>query len=169
MPPARQNNLEAGHFSADIAEFIRLLDKHGVQYIIVGGEAVIFHGHIRFTGDVDFFYSAEAENAKALFKALLEFWDGKIPGIQCPEELSEPAIVVQFGRPPNRIDLMNRIDGVTFAEAWSSRIPIDMATHQGEVRLFMLSLPELLKNKRASGRTKDLEDLRFFEQAQQGS
>jgi len=114
---------------------------------------------------VDFFYSADPENVRALFQALVEFWDGNIPGIQRPEELSEPALVVQFGRPPNRIDLLNRIDGVTFEEAWSSRIPLTLATLQGKVIFAMLSLPELLKNKRASGRPKDLEDVRFFEQA----
>lgn len=163
MPPERQHRIEPGHFSADIVEFIRLLDKHEVQCVLVGGEAVIFHGHIRFTGDVDFFYSAAPENVKALFGALLEFWDGNIPGLRRPEELAEPALVIQFGRPPNRIDLLNRIDGVTFEEAWSSRIPLTLAIPHGEVTLGVLGLPELLKNKRASGRPKDLEDLRFFE------
>ena len=169
MPSARENRIEAEHFSADIAAFIRLLDKHGVRCMLVGGEAVIFHGHVRFTGDVDFFYSADAGNAKALFQALLEFWGGDIPGIQREEELLEPAIVIQFGRPPNRIDLLNRIDGVTFDEAWSGRITAVMASHEGEVPLSILSLPELLKNKRASGRPKDLEDLQFFDQAQPGN
>jgi len=169
MPPTAPKNIEATHFSADIVEFIRLLDKHGVRFILVGGEAVIFHGYIRFTGDVDFFYSEDLWNANSLFQALLEFWDGDIPGLQRPEELSEVGIVVQFGRPPNRIDLLNRIDGVTFEEAWSTRIPVGLATGQGELPLCLLSLPHLLKNKRASGRPKDLEDLRFFEQARQGT
>ena len=165
MPPENQHQIEAGHFSADVVEFISLLAKHEVQSVIVGGAAVIFHGHIRFTGDVDFFYSTASENIKALFGALLEFWDGNVPGIRSHEELSEPALVVQFGRQPNRIDLLNRIDGVPFEEAWSSRIPLTMATPKGTVSLAMLSLPELLKNKRASGRPKDLDDLRFFEHA----
>src|SRR5947208_3209794 len=59
--------IEAAHFSPDTLEFIRLLQKYGVRYVIIGGEAVIFHGYARFTGDVDFFYSSDAENADRLF------------------------------------------------------------------------------------------------------
>jgi hypothetical protein len=70
------------YFSDDIAEFIRLLHKFGVRYVIVGGEAVIYYGYPRLTGDVDFFYGGSKENRSALYAALLEFWDGSIPGIQ---------------------------------------------------------------------------------------
>ncbi len=75
-----------------------------MKYVVVGGEAVIFHGHVRFTGGVDFFYRHDPENVAALFQALTAFWGGKIPGIEKPEEFLEPGIIVQFGRPPKRID-----------------------------------------------------------------
>jgi hypothetical protein len=110
--------ITATHFSPDTAEFIRLLHRHSVRYLVVSGEAVIFCGHARLTGDVDFFFDGSGENAKALFGALMEFWAGEIPGIRSVQELLEPGLVVQFGTPPNRIDLLNAIDGVSFGEAW---------------------------------------------------
>jgi hypothetical protein len=154
--------IEAGHFSADTLEFIRLLEKHRVRYVIVGGEAVIFHGHARFTGDVDFFYSCEAENAKRLFAALREFWRGDVPGIEREEELTQPGYVIQFGRPPNRIDLLTSADGLTFEEAWQTRI-IVAVEGAGDVKTALLSMEKLIQNKRASGRSKDLDDLAFLE------
>src|SRR5882757_7698691 len=124
MPPRHKERIGPEHFSPDIREFIRLLGTHRVRYVIVGGEAVIFHGHVRFTGDVDFFYADDAANATALFDALKGFWAGSIPGIKTPGELSEAGVIIQFGRPPNRIDLMNHIDGVDFSEAWETRLEL---------------------------------------------
>ena len=79
--------IEAAHFSPDTLEFIRLLQFHNVRYVIVGGEAVIFHGHARFTGDVDFFYSTDDQNTDRLFTALKGFWDGDIPGVRNVEDV----------------------------------------------------------------------------------
>ena len=104
-------------FSEDILEFLRLLARNRVRYLIVGGEAVIYHGYPRVTGDVDFFYENTALNIHRLFNALSVFWNGRIPGIKSPEELREDGLILQFGRAPHRIDLMNRIDGVKFKEA----------------------------------------------------
>ncbi len=72
--------MKAEHFSDDTNEFLFFLYKHRVRYLIIGGEAVIFYGHIRLTGDIGFFYDPTKENAEKLFKALCEFWDGQIPG-----------------------------------------------------------------------------------------
>src|SRR5688500_12636840 len=121
MASAEKRQIDAANFSPDTLEFIRLLAKYSVRCVIVGGQAVIFHCYARFTGDVDFFYSNEPANAEALFRALLEFWEGNIPGIFCAADLQQPATVIQFGRPPNRIDLLTSINGVTFEEAWSTR------------------------------------------------
>ena len=74
-------------------------------------------------------------------------------------ELVEPGIVVQFGRPPNRIALHNQIDGVSFGSAWRSRIPVELKTRSGSVRLFYIGIDPLRRDKRASGRAKDLDDL----------
>lgn len=149
-------------FSEDILTFLRILSRHRVRYVIVGGEAVIFHGYPRVTGDVDFFYENTAVNAERLFEVLLEFWDGRIPGITIAKELRATGLVLQFGRPPHRIDLMNRIDGVSFVEAWRSRVPVRLQTALGFVLTRYIDLPPLLKNKRATGRIKDLEDARVL-------
>ncbi len=108
-----QQKISASHFSEDIQEFLSLLHRHQVEYLIVGGEAVIYYGLARLTGDVDFFYDRTPENVNRLFNALTEFWSGDIPGIEKPEELLEEGAIIQFGRPPNRIDLINAIEKVS--------------------------------------------------------
>ena len=157
-----RDHLEGEYFSADILEFIRLLHIHKVRYVVVGGEAVIYYGHARLTGDIDFFYEAGRENVTALFQALLVFWGGKIPGIERIEELQEEGIVIQFGRPPNRIDLLNRIDGVSFEAAWSARATVTVQTAEEQLPLFYLGLSDLIRNKETCARPKDEEDLRFL-------
>jgi len=76
-----QDKLDPTSFSPDIRLFLSLLHEHGVRYVIVGGEAVIFYGYARLTGDIDIFYSCDKENAARLFVALAEFWDDNIPGV----------------------------------------------------------------------------------------
>lgn len=158
----------SSHFSKDIIEFIRLLGKHDVKYVIVGGEAVIYYGYARLTGDVDFFYGTSAENITKLFRALSEFWDDSIPGVEKMEELAEAGMILQFGVPPNRIDLLNRIDGVTFEEAWRNRTKCDLESDDRTVSIFFIGLDELIKNKEAMGRNKDMEDLKYLRSVKQG-
>ena len=150
--------LDSAGFSEDIVTFLRLLAEYRVRYLIVGGEAVIYHGYPRVTGDVDFFYERTAANARSLFGVLLEFWEGQIPGITAVEELLETGIIFQFGRPPHRIDLMNLIDGVAFQDSWPSRIRVRLKTKSGLVPALYMDLRSLLANKEATGRPKDLED-----------
>lgn len=71
-----QDRIDAAHFSPDIQEFLRLLHTRRVRYVITGGEAVIFYGHVRLTGDIDVFYDRRVENAQRLFRALNDFWGG---------------------------------------------------------------------------------------------
>ncbi len=154
---ARQ--VEANHFSQDVQELIRLFYEFGVRYLLIGGEAVIFHGYPRYTGDVDFYYEPGLENAERLFQALLRFWDGDVPGINSPPDLADPGLVLQFGRPPNRVDLLSRVSGIEFESAWQRRI----VTVLGEVELPYLGLEDLVEAKRAAGRPKDLQDLIYLE------
>ena len=97
MPRER---VEAAHFSPDIREFIQLLHKHDGRYLVTGGEAVIYYGYARLTGDVAFFYDRREDHARKLFAALAAFWEGNIPGIDEAEELMEAGLILQFGRPP---------------------------------------------------------------------
>lgn len=84
---------------------------------------MIFPGYPRFTGDVDFHYDPSESNSKKLFQALLDFWEGDVPGIASADDLTDVGLVLQFGRPPNRIDLLSRVSGVDFDVAWKRRIP----------------------------------------------
>jgi len=142
-----------------------LLHKHRVRYLIVGGEAVIYYGYARLTGDVDFFYDRENANARALYAALAEFWGGNIPGIAGWGELMEEGVIIQFGRPPHRLDLVNRIDGVSFQEAWPARHVAHVQSQGASIPVLYMGLSELIRNKEAAGRPKDLEDLQYLRAA----
>lgn len=152
------------HFSADVLELIETFERHGVRVLVVGGEAVIYHGYPRLTGDVDFWYEQSSENAGRLFAALLEFWNGDVPGVPAVEDLLTPGVIVQFGRPPHRVDMIAAIDGVDFAEAWPHRIEenLELPTGRG-TRIAIIGLADLLRNKRVSGRHKDLDDVEHLE------
>jgi hypothetical protein len=160
MPSSSQ--IDAAAFSDDILEFIRLLEKYEVHYLIVGGEAVIFHGYPRLTGDVDFFYERTEANTLRLFCCLEEFWKGQIPGITRASELMEEGVIIQFGRPPNRLDLLSQIDAVPFTEAWAGRRSVELFGADGPINVHYLGKEALLKNKRATGRPKDLDDVQHL-------
>lgn len=161
MPSTR--TIDGSGFSKDVIEFLRALHDHRVRYLVVGGEAVILHGYPRLTGDIDFFHEATPANARRLMSALDQFWNGKIPGLRSVDELLEPGVIIQFGRPPNRIDLMNQIDGVTFQGAWNSRIRVRANVAPSPLILNYIGLRILLQNKRASGRAKDMDDIEHLQ------
>lgn len=159
-----QDQVDAACFSADTRDFLVLLDKHEVMYMIVGGEAVIYYGYARLTGDIDFFYELSADNVRRLYVALQEFWQGSVPGVETAEELAQPGVIIQFGVPPNRIDLVNRIDGVEFEKAWPNRTRVRLRGKDVNIEVQYLGLDDLIRNKREAGRAKDLDDLKYLEQ-----
>src|ERR1700678_2529267 len=103
----------------DLREFVELLNSHDVDYLIVGGYAVAYHGHPRFTGDIDFFVRPTADNARALLGVLEEFGFAEL-GLSA-NDFTSPHQVIQLGLPPNRIDLLTGISGVSFEQAWPGR------------------------------------------------
>ena len=136
----------------DVLEFIELLNSSSVDYLVVGGHAVGFHGFPRLTGDVDFFVRADDENATRLIEAFRRV------GFDDAENL-RPALTmegrsIKIGVAPNRIDVITGISGVDFDEAWASRV----SGHLESVPVEIIGKESLLKNKRASGRPKDLID-----------
>jgi hypothetical protein len=157
--------MKTSHFSPDSQDFLLLLSTHKVRYVIVGGEAVIYHGFARLTGDIDFFYEPTAENARRLYRTLDKFWRGSIPGIQSPRELTSQGVIVQFGVPPNRIDLVSSITGVSFEDAWKSRVREKVKIKKRIYPVFFIGLDQLIKNKEAIRRHKDLEDLKYLKMA----
>lgn len=140
----------------DLREFIGLLNSTRTKYLLVGGHAVAHHGFPRFTGDIDFFVGCSVENLASLGKVLSDFGFSSL-GVEIPS--AKAGMVFQLGRPPNRIDLLTSIDGVAFDEAWNSR---EAATIDG-LEVYLISKRHLIQNKRASGRPKDLEDVRQLE------
>jgi predicted nucleotidyltransferase len=156
--------MKADSFSTDIAEFITLLSEYKVRYVIVGGEAVIYYGHVRLTGDIDFFYEAENSNANKLYNALNKFWGGSIPGISSPDDFTIYGNIIQFGVTPNRIDLINKISGIEFKDAWASKIEDSIEINNKHYPLYFISLQLLIKNKEAVRRNKDLDDLDFLKE-----
>jgi hypothetical protein len=137
----------------DLREFVELLNSHNVDYIIVGGHAVAFHGYPRFTGDIDFFIRPTVDNGVRLVRALEAFGFSNV-GLNA-ETFAQANKVVQLGRPPNRIDLLTSISGVDFDEGWKGRV----AGNLDGIPVSFIGKLELIKNKRASARTKDLADL----------
>jgi len=139
--------------SNDLREFIELLNSHQVEYVLVGGHAVAFHGWPRFTKDIDFFVRPTLENGARIAAVLRKF--GFDVAQLTPELFTEPKRNIQLGRPPQRIDILTWISGVEFDEAWESH---ETAELDG-VPTNIVGKEILIRNKRASGRPQDLADL----------
>jgi len=137
----------------NFADFLRSLNHHGVEYLVVGGYAVGYHGFVRATGDLDVFVGISGGNARNLVNAFRDF------GFDVPE-LSEAIFmekgrIVRIGVPPLRLEVMNEISGVSFAECHARRIE---ETIDG-VRINFIDREMLLTNKKSAGRPKDLADV----------
>lgn len=140
----------------DFEDFIELLNKHKVKYLIIGAYAVSFHGRPRNTGDIDFLIEPTTKNAQKLLKVLRDFGFGTL-NIQVNDILN-PDIVIQLGYEPNRIDLLSSISGVFFEKAFRSKI----RTKFGRQHTWFISFDDLLKSKRVSGRLKDKADVEML-------
>ena len=140
-------------FSQDFREFIELLIKNKAEYLIVGGYAVGIHGHPRYTGDLDIWLNATAPNAERILQSVNEFGFSSFKLTQ--EDFTKPGNVIQLGYPPLRIDLLTEIDGVSFEECFRNRkeVSIDNLT------VNFIGYEDLLKNKKESGRPRDIDDI----------
>jgi predicted nucleotidyltransferase len=138
----------------DFRDFIQLLNRHRVKYVVVGGYAVAYHGYSRYTGDIDFFVEKSPTNAEALRRVFVDFGFKSPP----PEAalFMEDKRIVRIGFPPMRVEVSNHIDGVTFQECHTHRVTARIAG----LRVPFIDLDRLRQNKAASGRPKDLDDLR---------
>ncbi len=145
--------------SKDWREFLALLESAEVRYLVVGGLAVVAHGYVRMTGDIDFWIATDAGNAGRVAAVIADFGFHEA-GLK-PADFMTPNQVFMFGRPPQRIDLLTSISGCEFEPCFARRIMIAL----GGMQVPFLSLPDLLTNKRATGRLKDLADVEEFERA----
>ena len=137
----------------DFKEFLALLNAHKVEFIIVGGYALAFHGAPRFTGDIDVFIKSDKKNGERILNALVDFGFGSLDITL--EDFLQPNNIIQLGVPPVRIDLITSISGVTWDEAFSSK----ETGLFGDVSVSYIGREQFINNKRASGRIKDLADL----------
>ena len=108
----------------DFREFIQSLNGNQVRYLVVGGYAVAFHGHPRYTRDLDVWIEGSPENAALLLKALDQFGFGSL-GLS-ESDLTAPDQVIQLGYPPARIDLMTTTEGVEFGTCYAARIEAEV-------------------------------------------
>jgi hypothetical protein len=137
----------------DFKEFLRCLNAHGVEFLVIGGHAVAFHGYPRATSDLDIWVAVNPSNASLLVDALKDF------GFDLPELNAELFLredrLIRMGVAPNRIEIQTGIDGVTFAHCYPRRVTAVL----DEVPVAFISLPDLKANKAAAARNKDLADL----------
>ncbi|KPJ88757.1 MAG: hypothetical protein AMS17_04320 [Spirochaetes bacterium DG_61] len=137
----------------DFKELLKLFDEHHVEYMIVGGYALAFHGAPRYTGDMDIYVKPDIENGYRVMAALEDFGFGKIGVI--PEDFIYPDKVIQLGVPPVRIDLITSITGVSWEEASAGKIK----GKYGDVEVYYIGREQFILNKKATGRKRDIADL----------
>ena len=137
----------------DFRELLALFNAHHVEYMIVGGYALAFHGAPRFTGDLDILVKPDADNAHRILAALEAF--GFVSSGLTERDFVRPDHVVQLGVPPVRIDLITSLTGVSWDEAFAGRI----AGRYGDAPVFYIGREQFIANKRATGRKRDLADL----------
>ena len=137
----------------DFKEFLRLLNTHNVEYLLIGGYAVGYHGYPRATNDMDIWIAIHPDNAERMVTVLRVF------GFETPDLSLELFLqdhsIVRMGLPPMRLEVLTTISGVEFAACYAARV----TTMIDGVEVNLMSLPDLKVNKQASGRYKDLDDL----------
>lgn len=145
--------MDAPLLTDDFKDFLRSLNGRGVEYLVVGGYAVGFHGYPRATIDLDVWVRPSSENADRVIEALRDFGIDS-PTIE-PALFIEPRSLVRLGVPPFRIEIMTAIDGVEFDGCRGRAAAFEL----DDLTVPMISLDDLRINKRAAGRHKDLNDL----------
>lgn len=141
------------HLPKDFKELLQLLNSKKIKYLVVGGYAVALYGYPRATGDIDIWIAVSKTNAQKILEAVKEF------GFNVPE-LNEGLFLekgknIRMGNPPLRVEILTSIDGVDFSNCYKKRKRLSIE----DLSINFISLKDLMKNKKASGRYKDLDDL----------
>ena len=140
-------------FNQDFKDMLFALSEAKADFLLVGAYAMAVHGHPRATGDLDIWVRADIENAPRVLCSLAAF--GAPLDDLTIDDLSKPGIVFQIGVEPSRIDILTAISGVQFEDAWENRVLIEME----DVCFHVIGRQDLIINKLASGRPKDLADV----------
>jgi len=141
------------HLPNDFKEFLKLLNAHQVEYLLVGGYAVGYHGYPRATADIDIWVAISPDNADRIVVVLREF------GFDLPELMPELFLkegqIIRLGVPPVRIEIITTISGVKFSQCYAKRVTDKL----DGVKVNMICLDHLKRNKKAAGRHKDMADI----------
>ncbi len=143
--------------SPDFKEFVQLLNSFQVRYLVIGGYAVAYHGHPRYTKDLDIWLDVSQANARRMVAVLNEFGFASLRLTEA--DFTEPNQVIQLGNPPLRIDLLVGLATLSFRKCFASRI---VASLDG-VEVNFIDLASLIQSKRSAGRTQDLADVEQLE------
>jgi hypothetical protein len=141
----------------DLKDLFRLLNEKNVDYVIVGGYAVAFHGFVRATKDIDILFNSTPDNIKRLIEALSGF--GISESVMDKNVFSKPGQIIRIGCPPLMVEFINNVGGLTFQEIWKNKVKGDY----GDVRVSFISKSDLLKTKKAAGRPQDIRDIEELE------
>ena len=137
----------------DFVDLLRAFGAHEVRFLVVDAYALAHHGRPRATGDLDVWIEASTVNAKRIMRALAGF--GAPLQEVAEDDFSRPGIVFQIGVPPGRIDVLTELTGITFDDAWPDR----ESGRFGSLTVDFIGRDAFIRNKRATGRAKDLGDL----------
>jgi hypothetical protein len=140
----------------DFKDFIRFLNEHNVRYLLLGGWAVGIYGNPRATKDIDFLIAVDNENIKKLQMALRKFGAPTVDD----KVFQEKGNVFRMGRSPVQIDIINEASGISFEDCYTRRNMIAVE----DIAISTISREDLLKNKKASGRHRDLADAESLEE-----
>jgi len=150
-------------FNRDFNELLSSFSAHGVKYLIVGGYAVALHAQPRATKDLDLFIRQDAENARAVFAALVQF-GAPVLNLK-PEDLVEAGSFFRIGIAPLMIEIFSGIDGIEFDHAWQNRVEVLIDESSG-LKASFISCSDLIQSKLASGRPQDIADVEAIRAAQ---
>lgn len=143
----------------DFRDVVEALLNAGARFLVVGAHAMAVHGVPRATGDLDLWISPDHANSERVWQALLAFGAPVRELGVTRADLETPGMVIQVGIPPRRIDLLTEASGLVFDEAWQNRAMHGVGSHE----VPFLSRQDLVRNKKATGRPKDLADLYVLE------
>ena len=151
--------MSSAGMNQDYLDVLAALVECGVDFVVVGAHALAVHGIPRSTGDIDILVRPRIDNARRVVAAL-EIFGAPVEahGVK-DEDFSTQGYVYQIGLPPRRIDILTEVSGLRFEEVWRTRVQVRV----GEVDVFFIGREAMIKNKRASGRAKDLADVQALE------
>lgn len=146
-------------FNSDFQEFLKAFEDHNVEYVLVGGYSVIIHGYSRTTGDMDLFVNPSKDNYNNIVLAFAQF-GMPLFGMDIERFMDTDHFdVFEYGRPPMAIDIITKLKGVTFMDAYKNAIRYEITD---TLCIKVIHINQLIQNKLAVGRSKDISDIDYL-------